>query len=482
MTFAVIQVADFSLQALLRLKPALRGEPVGILSGEGRRAVIAHASPLAVGISPGMTAAQALAECPALQLLSPSLCAEREAGALLLTAAWTLSPLVEPTSAGLCTADISGLDRAALPTRVQALRAGLRLHGLETKVGIGPNPLVARFAAHLAAPERWVEDAPGFLASLPISLLELSEDEERLFSDLGLRTLGALTRFPRAALTNRLGARGDALWSLAAGEWGKPIQPAPFPVRHLAETDLEEAVETLDALLFVLRRFVDRLAAEVGQFGGGANRLSLVLRLDGDKTYQRDFDLPEPTAHADALFTVLEQHLSDLHTDDAIIGLSLEAFPARRLEQQAGLFETGLRDAPMFFATLGRLAAVVGNDNVGTPRRADSHQPDALLLTPPATVVPERVMGPSPTPHGPLLRRLRPTMAATVELTEARPTFLISPMVQGEITILRRPFWVNGDWWQPTAWALEEWDVQIGPGLYRLEHLPAGWFIAGIYD
>lgn len=73
-------------------------------------------------------------------------------------------------------------------------------------------------------------------------------------------------------------------------------------------------------------------------------------------------------------------------------------------------------------------------------------------------------------------------MAATVELTEARPTFLISPMVQGEITILRRPFWVNGDWWQPTAWALEEWDVQIGPGLYRLEHLPAGWFIAGIYD
>lgn len=480
--FAVLQIADFSLQALLRLKPALRGEPVGILSGEGRRALIAHASPLAVGISPGMTAAQALAECPALQLLSPSVCAEREAGALLLTAAWTLSPQVEPTAAGLCTADITGADRDALPSRVSAVHAGLRTHGLEVKIGIGANPLVARFAAHLAAPERWVEDSRAFLAPLPISLLNLSDNEARLFSDLGLRTLGALTRFPRAAVTIRLGARGDELWSLAAGEWFKPLQPAPFPTRYIAETDLEEAVEKLEALLFVLRRFVERLAAEVGQFGGGTNRLALVLKLDGEKTYQRVFDLPEPTASAEALFAVLEQHLSDVRTDDAIIGLSLEAFPARRLEQQEGLFDTGLRDAPMFFATLGRLAAVVGNDNVGTPRRADSHRPAALLLATPATAITERVVPAEPEPHGPLLRRLRPPMTATVELTDARPTFLVSALVEGEITILRRPFWANGDWWQPHAWALEEWDVQIGVGLYRIQHDSGGWCVAGIYD
>ena len=81
-----------------------------------------------------------------------------------------------------------------------------------------------------------------------------------------------------------------------------------------------------------------------------------------------------------------------------------------------------------------------------------------------------------------MLRRLRPPVAATVELTEARPTFLVSPLVRGEITILRRPFWANGDWWQPQAWAHEEWDVQIGLGLYRLQHVTAGWFIAGIYD
>ena len=59
--FAVIQLPAFPLQALFRLRPELRGEPIALLVGEGRRAMIEHVSPLATGIEPGMTAAQALA-------------------------------------------------------------------------------------------------------------------------------------------------------------------------------------------------------------------------------------------------------------------------------------------------------------------------------------------------------------------------------------------------------------------------------------
>lgn len=480
--FAVIQLPAFPMQALLRLRPELHGEPIALLVGEGRRAVIEHISPLAAGIKPGMTAAQALSDCPALQLIPPSLAAEREAGALLLSAAWSLSPLVEPTAPGSCTVDLTGCSPARLPGQVKAMRAGLAAHGLVAKVGVGANALLARYAAHRAEPELWVRDPQAFLASLPLSLLDLTADEDRLFADLGLRTLGSLTRFPRAALVNRLGARGDALWSQAAGEWDRPLQPAPFPVRHHAEMDFEEPVETLEPLLFTLCRFCERLALEVGQFGGGTARLALVLKLDGDLTHARDFDLPEPTASADILFAVLENHLASLHTDTAVIGFSLEVIPARRLEQQEGLFDTGLKDAPLFFATLGRLAAVVGSGKVGTPRRADTHRPDAFVLTAPACSVPERVAPPAPPPAGPLLRRVRPPVAATVELIAARPSFLFSALVTGEINVVRRPFWSNGDWWRPEAWSREEWDVQIGAGLYRLLHVPEGWFIDGVYD
>lgn len=480
--FAVIQSPGFSLQALLRLKPDLRGEPVALLVGEGRRAVISEVGPLARGIHPGMTAAQALADCPALQLLAPSLVAEREAGALLLSAAWRLSPRVELSPDGTCTVDLAGADKAKLPAAIHTLRVELADQEITVRVGVAANPLLARYAAHDAEPEYWVRDVADFLAPLPLSLLDLTADESRLFADLGLRTLGSLTAFPRASLTNRLGARGDELWARAAGEWTIPLQPAPFPVRYRAESEFEEPVEKLEPLLFLLRRFTERLAQEVGQFGGGTARLLLVLKLDDEKTHARDFDLPEPTASADLIFEVLENYLSSLQTDAAIVGFSLEAFPAQRIEQQEGLFETGLKDAPLFFATLGRLAAVVGNGNVGTPRRIDTHRPDALILTTPASSVPERITPAAPVTYGPMLCRFRPPIPATVELTESRPSFMVSPVATGEIHHLRRAFWSNGDWWQPDAWSREEWDVQVGSGLYRVLHCPEGWFVEGIYD
>lgn len=479
--FAVLEIPSFPLHALLRFNPALRGEAVAVLEGEGRRARIAYKSPGAVNVALGMTAAQALSECPSLQLVPPSLVGEREAGSLLLTAGWSMAPRVEATGPGVITVDLAGANLRQLRERLPALRAGLAADGLPLRVGIAANPLLARYAAFHAEPECWVEDSRAFLRPLPIALLDLTEAESRLLHDLGLHTLGSLTVFPRAALANRLGARGDELWAKAAGEYSRPIQPAPLPTRHRAEMDLEVPVETLDPLLFVLRRFCERLALEVGQFGGGTAKLSLTLRLDDDNQVARDFDLPEPTASPDLLFAVLENHLASLHTDAAIIGLALEALPARRLQTQEGLFDTGLKDAPMFYATLGRLAAVVGSANVGTPRRADSNRPDSFHLLPPSPSVAERLVPAAPPAAGPLLRRLRPPSPATVELTAARPSFIHSALVEGEVHVLRRPIWANGDWWA-AAWAREEWDVQVGSGLYRLLHDPDGWFIEGIYD
>ena len=480
--FAVMELPDFPLQALLRMRPLLRSEPVGILRGEGRRAVVAHINPHAGAVRPGTSAAQALAECPGLQLLSPSPDAEQEAAALLLTAAWSLSPRVEPTAAGRCTIDLSGANLPRLMTNLEKVRSGLAQNDLLVRIGVGSTALVARYAAHVARPVAVVDDAQEFLAELPVKILDLTPDEERLFFDLGLRTLGSITAFPRAAVAGRLGSRGDEIWSRAAGEWNAPVQAAPFPVRHIASMELEDAVETLEPLLFTLRRFCERLAIEVGQFGGGTNRLTLGLTLANDATYRRDFDLPEPTAQADVLFAVLENHLSALQTEAAIVAVSLEAFPARRLEQQEGLFDTGLKDAPMFYATLGRLAAVVGVEKVGTPHRGNSHRADDVVLSPPQAMISEPRTAAAPEPHGPLLWRLRPPVAATVELTDAQPTFLDSSLAVGAVTILRRPFRANGDWWSAEAWAREEWDVKVENGLYRLLHAPDGWFIEGLYD
>lgn len=481
--FAVITVPDFPLHAWRRLDPTGRGGPMAVVAGEGRRARVVHHTADATGVAVGLTATQALAECPAVRLVAPSAEAEREAGAWLLNAGWSIAPMVEATAPGQVTVDLAGVDPLRLRRQLPGLRAGLAAAGLPARVGVAANPLLAAYAARAAAPDTdcWVDDARDFLRTRPVAWLGLTEDEARLLGDLGLHTLGALTAFPRAALANRLGRRGDELWARAAGDEHRPIHPVPPPVRHRAELALEEPVETLEPLLFVVRRLCDRLAREVGRFGGGTARMELVLRLDDERACARGFDLPEPTANADLLFAVLENHLAALRTDAPVTGLALEVFPARRHHVQAGLFDTGLKDAPRFYATLGRLAAVVGSGNVGTPRRADTHRPDAFALQPPAALVPERTPPAAPAPCGPCLRRLRPPRPATVGLESARPVYVVSAVAEGAVEVVRGPFWSGGDWWAD-AWVREEWDVRIGDGLHRLLHEPGGWFIEGSYD
>ena len=483
--FAVVEAPDFPLQALRRLEAELADAPAALLRGEGRRAVVACVSPPAAqaGVAIGMTAAQALAECPGLIVRPPSPAAEAEAGAVLLAVCWQASPRVEATAPGLCTLDLAGRDLAQFRRELPGLRAHLQAHGLTCRMGVAANPLVARFAAHEARPERWVDAVRPFLAPLPIALLEPTPEEEALLSTLGLSTLGALAKFPREAVARRLGPRGDELWARAAGEWPRPIQPAPPPTRFAAARDLEHAVATLEPLLFVLRRFLERLTLELGQASLGTNRLRLCLRLEGGKEHGREFCLPDPTADAAVLFRVIENHLATVRTDSPVVGVELEAFPSRRLERQEGLFDAGLRDPPAFYETLARVAAIVGTGQVGTPRRADTHRPDAVaLVTPPAAVPPPTAV-PGAEPRGLLLRRFRPPRPALVELRHGAPSFVQAEAIAGPIAGTRGPWRSSGDWWQPPAWAREEWDIELARGgLYRLLHTPDGWFLEGGYD
>lgn len=485
MNFAVLAVPSFSLRALLRLERHLETKPVAVTQGEGKRARVAQATEAALeaGVRLGMSCVQALAECPGLELRAPSIAAEKEAESVLLAAAWSLSPRVEQTAPGLCTVDLAGRAEAGVRDDTTRLAFVLGGQGLPICIGVADTPLTARFAAHAGGPQNWVADSRAFLAVLSVELLDLTEKEAELFAALGLRTLGDVTRLPRASFSQRLGLRGDTLWAMAAGEEVRPLRTATPPKSFEAHLDLEHPAEALEPLLFVLRRFVDRLAGELSVAGLGAETLSLGLRLEDETTYERAFRLPEATTSADVMFNALEHHLGTVQTASAVVGLDLVVQPKRQSHRQDGLFDTALRDPHAFYDTLSRAAAVLGADRVGTPRRHATHRPDSFeLVTPPAHI--EDAASPPTAPaRGPLLRRLRPPEPATVELSQGAPNYLHSAPLEGAVVARRGPFRLSGEWWAQDGWAREEWDVEIGErGLYRLLHTADGWFIEGIYD
>jgi len=504
--FAVLHISEFPLHAVLRATPGLvSAQPVAILahdttaSARSRAIVLAANLPArTLGITAGLTASQALARYAALRLLSASLAAETEAHATLLATAFTLSPLVEATAPGTATADVTGL---AADERLPALRravASLAALALPTTAGLAATPLLALYAAHHAAcapslslsreardPVVVVTDARAFLDPLPLATAAPPPALAQILAGWGVHTLGALTDLPRADITLRLGAAGAALWARAAGETTRPLHPVSPPREFSGAFAFEDAVETLEPLLFILRRLIDRLTLELTAAGFVAEELSLALTLADESTHTRTFRLPEPSAAPDLLFRALHTHLESLHTPSPIAALHLHVTPVRPLVRQHGLFDTSLRDPHGFSESLARAVAVVGSGRVGTPQRADTHRPDAFALSPPASVVPPAAPPPLHAALGLPLRRFRPPLPTNVELVGHAPAFVWCDYAHGPVASTRGPWRGSGEWWETDrSWEREEWDVALadGCGLYRLLRTPTGWFIEGEYD
>ncbi|MGH7943521.1 MAG: hypothetical protein ACREF9_00705, partial [Opitutaceae bacterium] len=243
-------------------------------------------------------------------------------------------------------------------------------------------------------------------------------------------------------------------------------------------------IETLEPLLFILRRFLDRLALELRASQHVAAELQLALRLQDDTQHTRSFRLPEPTADTGILFRALHTHLESLQTVAAITAVQLQITPARPLVRQQGLFDTGLRDPHGFAETLARVSALVGSDRIGTPHPADTHRPDTFTLVPPAPVIPPPAGPPLHPPIGLPLRRFRPPLPARLGSTDDGATYLWADGLRGEISFRSHPHPSDGDWWQADrAWRRVEWDIAFAQGgLYRLLQIGDAYFIEGEYD
>jgi len=483
MNFAVLCVPDFALHALRRSDPGLRGRAVALVEGDGRKARVAGASPEARGVAPGLAAALAMSRCPGIILRQRDPAAEVEAQRLLVAGAFTLAPRVESTCAGCCTADLLGADPARTEALMRLLAAELGGAGLPARIGAGATPLLASYAARCAETVLVVRDPGGFLAPLPLAFADPTPEQDGILRAWGIGTLGGLTALPKAEVGRRLGAEGVLLWERAAGEATRVLRLVEPARSFAAEWAYEPPVESIEPLLFKLRRYTERIALELRGAGFVAERLSLSLLLEDGSDHRREFRLPEPGADVDGWLRVLGGHLGTVRTDARVAGVRLVAAPARPQEKQDGLFDTGLRDPASFWENIARIAAIVGEDRVGTPAPVDTHRPDAFVLERPAETVAPLAQAPVHPPFGPTLRRFRPPWPVRVACNAGAPCRLEGGRLGGEVRAALGPWRRAGDWWKPQAWAVETWQVEMaGGGVYQLARADGGWCVEGMLD
>ncbi len=482
MNYAVLIVPDFALHALRRSEPGLADQPVALVAGEGRKAVLTEISAEAAGVVPGFPATMALARCPGIILRTRDPAAEVEAQRLLLAAAFTLSPRVEATAAGCCTVDLQGAGAAATETAMRLRVAELARAGLPAQAGAAATPLLAGYAAHRADPVLVVRDHREFLRELPLAVAAPTADQQEILLGWGLKTLGDLTALPKADVGQRLGAKGVALWERAAGETIRVLRLVEPAKSFAAEWVYDNPIDTLEPLTFKLQRFAERIALELRGAGCVAEALTLTLLLEDETDYRRAFRLPEPGADVASWMRVLLSHLEAVRLASHLIGARLVATPARPPQKQDGLFDTGLRDPAAFWENLARLGALIGDDRVGTPVRTDTHRPDAFTLVKPADLVPAPAAAPVQAARGLVLRRFRPAWPAQVTLVDEKPAALAGELA-GPVRQLGGPWRTDGDWWRAEAWAVETWQVELEDGVvYQLARTAAGWCVEGVFD
>jgi protein ImuB len=340
-----------------------------------------------------------------------------------------------------------------------------------------------------------VESANPQIAVLPArsaKQIERAKETEHILSILhqwGIHTLGQLAALSRDDLAARLGRRAVELWERANGRAERILKLVSPPESFIETFEFENEIETVEPLLFILRRFLQQLATRLNTIYLVAKELRLRLTFADKSQYERTFKIPQPTNNEDILFRMLHTHLENFTSRHPIISTELEAQPSRSVRQQFGLFETALRDPMQLHETLARLIGLLGADHVGTPVLEETHRPDAFRMEPFAWEFAHAeptigaVRGCVP------LRRFRKRKKATVLLENNRPAHVRAAEVRAglavEGTTMRQegPFPLSGNWWDERAWARVEWDVEIENGVIARCHCDQeGWAIDGIYD
>jgi protein ImuB len=323
------------------------------------------------------------------------------------------------------------------------------------------------------------------LAPLPLNLLLSSPEAADVLDAWGVRTLGQLAALPPLGVAARLGSEGAHLQDLARGRGGRQLRPLEDPLTFEEELELDDPVELLEPLAFLLARLLNDLCGRMAARALAADELRLKLTLENLEPHECTLRLPIPMRDGKVFLKLLQLELNARPPGAPVLKIRLALNPVKPRTQQEGLFLALAPEPAKLEITLARLSNLLGADNVGTPELLDTHRPDSFRMNR-FVAVRVKETGRLPAEQTTLaLRRFRPPKHAQVRLQGDAPVHVSSMAVQGRVTACAGPWRSSGEWWTREPWDHAEWDVALADGaLYRIHEdlRTQHWFIEGMYD
>jgi protein ImuB len=494
MGFGCVYIPDFLVQAVVRGQPSLGKSALVLLGGAPPLWSVVAANPAAfeVGIQLGMTKAQ-VAQFGNVQICMRSEAQETAAHAALLDAAWSVSPRVEDTALDTVVLDLEGLTAlfGADENIAQELARRVAAIGLAARVAVAAKIEVA---IHAARGFTGITIIPAGeerrrLGALPVGVLTTEAETLEILERWGVETLQALAALPVLQLSERLGQEGVRLSELARGVRQRALVLAQASSNFAEEMELDDAVEELEPLSFLLGRLLDQLCArlEARALAVRAVRVRFELQpffekdfqtLREDlrtkpevKQYEKVLTLPVPMRNPKTLLKLLRLQLQGDPPAAPIQKIYMAAEAAAPRVAQNGLFVPCGPDPEKLEVTIARLGKLVGEGNVGCAELLDSHRPESFRVARFVVAGEQNKRRGKSSPNGTEnpearvaltgFRVTRPAQAMRVELRNEQPVRVYLQGMRGEVVAASGPWRGSGDWWQEDSWQQDEWDLEI---------------------
>lgn len=503
MGYVAIHIPEFPTLAWLRWDTDARPRPAAVIEGKPplERVVSFNRAAKELGLIRGMSRIQA--ETSGQVLFHPrSISEEREALNLVFQVVERFSPRVQiiasPVNAyaggqhlaAMLLADQSGTELlfgnpSAYARRIQESLLEIEFHA---NVNVAPNAeaslLLARsYAGAMHVCDRDLEQK---LATLPLSSLRVENTTLRTLERWGIRNLGELAALPEAALISRIGQQAKRLQRLARGSEDHLLVPEVADLELIERSELDVPLESLESLLFILSPMLETLLLQAINHAYAIRSVRVTLELEKAAPHKLEVRPAIPVQNRDLLLKLINLKLQNEPPKAAILAVTLTAEPAVPQVAQRGLFQSQFPEPDKLDLLIARLKAIVGEENVGSPRLTNSHASDNFLMHRFEPCAGSEASQQRITACRSALRRFRPTLPVKVIAQNERPTLLFWKGERRPLGQTSGPWQTSGCWWDGRRWDADEWDVIASDPhealRLRYESLTGIWYVAGQYD
>ncbi len=456
-----------------------------IAEGSAQRPTVACANATArqAGIREGQAVAAAKALAGELRILDRDPQAERETLERLAGWAGQFTPMVSVEGNGIVFEVEATLrlfhGHAQLTS---AILRGIRELGYRSALGVAPTPLAARIIARAETHGLQVrsclklQDLRARLAELPLFLFDWPQGTLTRLTDLGVVRLKDILELPHEGLARRFGPEIVLSLDRLLGRVADPRVPYSPPHAFRARVELPAEAESVEALLFPLRRLLAELEGYARGRGAGVQRLALTLEHGRKARTRLDLEFASPERESDFILAIAREKLDRLKLCAPTIALSLRADALLPYVPRNAAWLPGAQEQAVERERLvERLAARIGRDRVFGIALGNDHRPERDWKS---------ARGASGSDPGSRRCGRRPVWLLQ------RPQRLIidagHPSLQGTLDLVAGPERIEAGWWDGEE-VSRDYYVAANPHgetywIYREHRDPRAWYVHGVFS